>query len=105
MCPEPDGRVGRTVILETYFVDGGQVSREHDIGIHAETAWLDTPGVVGDLSPREVAAADNPADLAELRSIIDDIEYIRLEAKRDRRSTDGLMDADRLRSALHLNAP
>jgi hypothetical protein len=103
MCPEPDGRVGRTVILETYFVAGEQVSSGLDIAMNAETIWLDQPGVIGDLSPREVAAANNPADLTELRSIIDDIEYILLDAKRDRRRTDGLMDPDRLRSALHLN--
>jgi SEC-C motif-containing protein len=99
MCPEPDGRTGRRVIIETYFVDSDQAASEDGVARSAETGWLDTPGVIGDLSPRDAAATGN---LAELRATINDIEYIMLEAKRDRRPTDGLMDADRLRAALQL---
>jgi hypothetical protein len=67
--------------------------------------------------PRFTVTANSPARLDMLDDILraaapaavevdrhDDIECIMLEAKRDGRPTDGLMDADRLRSALHLGA-
>ncbi|MGH3575026.1 MAG: hypothetical protein ACRDUW_24955, partial [Pseudonocardiaceae bacterium] len=66
----------------------------------AETRWLDAPGVIGDLSPREAAVSDDPAIRAELRSIIDDVEAILLQTERAGQPTTGLMNPHRLRKAL-----
>jgi hypothetical protein len=103
LYPEPEGRVTRKVIFETYFMDStGEDEANARTSAHAEQHWSDKPGVIGDLSPREAAADGNPAELAELHAIINDVEYITLQAERDGRPADTLMDADRLRSALSL---
>jgi hypothetical protein len=99
------GRPGRTIIFETYFVEGADDEARANTARAAEADWLDTPGVVGDLSPREASASGNPADLAELRSVVNDIEYNLLKAaERDGRPTEWLMDTDRLRTELQLEA-
>jgi tetratricopeptide (TPR) repeat protein len=103
--PEPAGRVTRKVIFETYFVDGTENEAGANASLAAEEGWLDTPRVIGDLSPREAAASGNPSDLAELHATVNDIEYNTLQAERGGRPTDMLMDADRLRSALSMETP
>jgi hypothetical protein len=101
---EPDGREGRAIILESYFLDATATTDADDVserlGRDAETSWLDSPGVIGDLSPREAAASDDPAIRAELRSIIDDVEAILLQTERAGQPTTGLMSPHRLREAL-----
>lgn len=67
-----------------------------------EAGWLDTPGVIGDLTPREAATCTDLAILAELRSMIDDVEATRLQAQRAGQPTAGLMDAQRLREHLRV---
>lgn len=101
---EPDGRDGRTIILESYFVDATTTAdaQEADdrLSRDAEASWLNTAGVIGDLSPRDAAASDDPAIRAELRSIIDDVEAILLQTQRAGQPTTGLMSPYRLREAL-----
>jgi SEC-C motif len=101
---EPDGREGRAIILESYFLDATATTDADGVserlGRDAEASWLDSPGVIGDLSPREAAASDDPAIRAELRSIIDDVEAILLQTERAGQPTTGLMSPHRLREAL-----
>jgi hypothetical protein len=103
---EPDGREGRAIILESYFLDAtAETDADEDdatdhIGRDAEASWLDTPGVIGGLSPREAAASDDPAIRAELRSTVDDVEAMLLQTQRAGQPTTGLMSAHRLREAL-----
>jgi hypothetical protein len=101
---EPDGREGRAIILDSYYLDATAVTDADDaterLSRDAETSWLDAPGVIGDLSPREAAASDDPAIRAELRSIIDDVEAILLQTERAGQPTTGLMSPHRLRAAL-----
>ncbi|MFY9808938.1 MAG: SEC-C metal-binding domain-containing protein [Pseudonocardiaceae bacterium] len=101
---EPDGREGRTIVLESYFLEATTATDANDasdrISRNAEASWLDTTGVIGELSPREAAASDDPAIRAELRSIIDDVEAILLQTERAGQSTTGLMSPHRLREAL-----
>lgn len=106
LSPDPGDREARTLILDSYFVDAGtaaghgeaadQLSRDAEIG------WLDTLGVVGDLSPRQAAASGDFAVRAELRSTIDDIEAILLQTRRAGQPTAGLMSPHRLRETLGL---
>ncbi len=105
ISPDPDGREARNMILDSYLLDADSAA---DAGESAdrmsrdvESSWLDTPGVIGDLSPREAAASDR-AIRAELRSTIDDIEATLLQAQRAGRPTTGLMSPHRLRDALAL---
>ncbi|MGH3896776.1 MAG: SEC-C metal-binding domain-containing protein [Pseudonocardiaceae bacterium] len=106
LSPDPDGREGRTAIMESYLLD---VDSAADLGDSAdrmsrdaEAGWLDTPGVIGDLSPRQAAASSDPAILAELRSTVDDVEATLLQTQRAGRPTVGLMNPHRLRDALTL---
>ncbi len=106
LCQDPGGREARTMIVESYILDPGTAA---DVGESAdrmsrdaEASWLDTPGVIGDLSPREAAASSDPAILTELRSTVDDIEATLLQAKRAKKPTTGLMSPHRLRDALAL---
>jgi hypothetical protein len=103
---EPDGRDGRTIILESYFLDAAATDDAEDaterLGREAETSWLDVPGVIGELSPRDAAASDDPAIRAELRSTIDDVEAILVQTERAGQPTTGLMNPHRLREALAL---
>jgi hypothetical protein len=99
--PAPDARIA---VLESYFlldpaapaVDSEQLAR------HTEAGWLDTPGVVGELTPRQAAASPDPAVRAELSAMIDDVEAIRLQSWRAGRPTAGLMNPQRLRDALSI---
>jgi hypothetical protein len=101
---EADGREGRAIILESYYLDATAATDADDaterLSRDAETSWLDAPGVIGDLSPREAAASDDPAIRAELRSIIDDVEAILVQTERAGQPTTGLMSPHRLRAAL-----
>lgn len=109
LSEDPDGREGRIVIAESYFLDASSAADANEaaerLSRDVETSWLDTPGVVGDLSPREAAASRDPAILAELRSTVDDIEATLLQAQRAGRPTTGLMSPHRLRNALALENP
>jgi len=102
--PDPDGRDARSVIMESYYVTpdpaGSASEAAERLSRETETGWLDTPGVIGELTPREAATSTDPAILAELRSMIDDVEATRLQAQRAGQSTAGLMDAQRLRERL-----
>jgi SEC-C motif-containing protein len=98
---EPDGREGRAIILDSYYLDATAApDADERLSRDAETSWLDAPGVIGELSPREAAASDDPAIRAELRSIIDDVEAILLQTERAGQPTTGLMSPHRLRAAL-----
>ncbi|HZE02946.1 MAG TPA: SEC-C metal-binding domain-containing protein [Pseudonocardiaceae bacterium] len=98
---ELDGREGRAIILDSYYLDARAApDADERLSRDAETSWLDAPGVIGDLSPREAAASDDPAIRAELRSIIDDVEAILLQTERAGQPTTGLMSPHRLRAAL-----
>ncbi|MGH3784066.1 MAG: YecA family protein [Pseudonocardiaceae bacterium] len=102
-----DGRDGRTIILENYFLDATATADADEaadrLSHDAEAIWLDTPGVIGELSPREAAASDDPAIRAELRSTIDDVEAILVQTQRAGQPTTGLMNPHRLREALALS--
>ncbi|MGH4000452.1 MAG: YecA family protein, partial [Pseudonocardiaceae bacterium] len=106
ISPDPDGREARTMILESYFLDATSAAEAGEsadqMSRKAETSWLDTPGVIGDLSPRDAAAASDRAILAELRSTVDDVEATLLQAQRAGQPTKGLMNPHRLRDALML---
>ncbi|MBW0009034.1 MAG: SEC-C domain-containing protein [Pseudonocardiales bacterium] len=106
LSPDPDGSQARRLIVESYFLDKGSEDDPAEaadrVARDAETSWPDTPGVVGELSPREAAASGDPATLAELRSTVDDIEATLLQAQRAGRPTAGLMNPHRLRDALGL---
>jgi hypothetical protein len=106
LSPDPDGRPGRTVIMESYFLGAGSAETGESadqLSRNAEASWLDTPGVIGDLSPRDAAASSDRAILTELRSTIDDVEATLLQAQRAGRPTTGLMSPHRLRDALALD--
>jgi tetratricopeptide (TPR) repeat protein len=109
ISPDPDGRNARTAILESYFLDATSAAEAGEsacqMSRNAETSWLDTPGVIGDLSPRAAAASSDRAVRAELRSTVDDVEATLLQAQRAGRSTQGLMSPHRLRDALALKTP
>lgn len=104
--PDPDGREPRTVILENYYVDAEStqdfVKATDQISRDAEQGWLNTPGVIGDLSPREAATSTDPAVRTELRAMLNDVEATLLQAQRAGRPTAGLMNPQRLRDALAL---
>ncbi|MGH3966036.1 MAG: hypothetical protein ACRDRY_22760, partial [Pseudonocardiaceae bacterium] len=106
LSPDPDGREGRTAILESYVLNAesaGDVGESADrMSRDAEASWLDAPGVIGDLSPREAATSSDHTMRAELRSTVDDVEATLLQAQRAGRPTAGLMSAPRLRAALSL---
>ncbi|MGH3869942.1 MAG: SEC-C metal-binding domain-containing protein [Pseudonocardiaceae bacterium] len=103
VSPAPDGRPARTMIVENYFLDLGSTADASEVGRNAETSWLDTPGVIGELSPRDAAASSDRAVRAELRSTVDDIEATLLQTQRAGRPTTGLMSPHRLRAALTLD--
>ncbi|MGH3942590.1 MAG: YecA family protein [Pseudonocardiaceae bacterium] len=103
ISPEPDDREARTLIMETYFVDAEEAGGEpKTIGRSAEATWLDTPDVIGDLTPREAATSPDPKVRTELHSMIDDIEAALLQAQRAGQPTFGLMDPHRVREQLRL---
>lgn len=101
-----DGRDGRTIILESYFLDAAAADDADEaadrLSHDAEAIWLDTPGVIGELSPRDAASSSDPAVRAELYSTIDDAEAILLQTQRAGQPTTGLMNPHRLREALGL---
>lgn len=101
VSPEPDGREARTLVMETYFVEVEETGGDPEaIGRSVEATWLDTPNVIGDLTPRQAATSPDPAVRAELRSMIDDIEATLLQAQRTGQATFGLMDPHRVREQL-----
>jgi hypothetical protein len=106
LSPDPGDREARTLILDSYFVDTstetGEAEAAEQLARDAETSWLDAPGIIGDLSPRQAAASSDDAIRAELRSMVDDIEAILLQTRRAGQSTAGLMSPHRLREALDL---
>ncbi len=106
---DPDGREAQTAILESYVLDAesaGDAGESADrMSRSAEVSWLDTPGVIGDLSPHQAAGSSDPTIRAELRSTVDDVEATLLQAQRAGRPTAGLMSAPRLRAALALEKP
>ncbi|MGH3889589.1 MAG: YecA family protein [Pseudonocardiaceae bacterium] len=106
LSPDPDGRDGRIAILESYFLDAGSAAEAGEsadqMSRNAEASWLDTPGVIGDLSPRDAASCSDRTIHAELRSTVDDVEATLLQAQRAGRPTAGLMSPHRLRDALAL---
>ncbi len=107
--PDPDGRDARVLILESYIIDAASAADEDQpverVSRDAEAGWLDTAGVIGELSPREAACSSDRAVLAELRSTIDDIEATLLQAQRAGRPTAALMNPHRLRAALGAISP
>jgi hypothetical protein len=106
LSPDPGDREARTLILDSYFLDAGTVAEQGEaadqLSQDAETSWLDTAGIIGDLSPRQAAASGDAAVRAELRSTIDDIEAILLQTQRAGQPTAGLMSPHRLRETLGL---
>lgn len=107
--PDPGGREARIVVLERYFLDpdstdftvGASAPAAERMARHAEAGWLDTPGVIAELTPREAAVSTDPEVRAELRSMIDDVEATLLQARRTGRPTASLMSPERLREALN----
>lgn len=101
---DPGGREARTLIVDSYFAEGGPDgdSASEQVGRAVETSWLDHPRVIGELSPREAAASSDPVIIAELNSMIDDIEEILLQSQRAGQPTAGLMSPHRLREELGL---
>jgi hypothetical protein len=99
-------RAARVLILDSYFTGAstGTDTEEaaEQLSRDTETSWLDAPRVIGELSPREAAASGDPAVLAELRCVVDDIEAILLQTRRAGKPTAGLMSPNRLRDALGL---
>ncbi|HZS22897.1 MAG TPA: SEC-C domain-containing protein, partial [Pseudonocardiaceae bacterium] len=106
LSPDPGDREARTLILDSYFLDAGTVAEQGEaadqLSRDAETSWLDTAGIIGDLSPRQAAASGDAAVRAELRSTIDDIEAILRQTQRAGQPTAGLMSPHRLRETLGL---
>lgn len=105
LSPDPGDREARTLILDSYFLDGTaaeQGEAADQLSRDAEASWLDTEGIIGDLSPRQAAASSNTAVRAELRSTIDDIESILLQTQRAAQPTAGLMSPHQLRETLGL---
>jgi hypothetical protein len=107
LSQDPGDREARTLIVDSYFVDASTVSDEAEaaeqLSRDAEANWLDIPGIIGALSPRQAAASEDPAVRAELRSTVDDVELILLQAQRAGQPTVGLMSPHRLREALGLD--
>lgn len=106
LSQDPGDREARTLIVDSYFLEtnaADEADEAEQLSRDAETNWLDVPGVIGDLSPRQAAVSGDPAVLAELRSTIDDIEAILLQTRRAGQPTAGLMGPDRLREALGLD--
>ena len=108
LSKDPEGREARTLVMESYFLDATSAADAGEsaerIARNAEASWLDAPGVISDLSPREAAASSDRAILTELRSTVDDIEATFLQAQRAGRPTTGLMNPHRLRDALALES-
>ncbi|MGH3983883.1 MAG: YecA family protein [Pseudonocardiaceae bacterium] len=106
LSQDPDGREARTAILESYLVNtrsaAGPDEPADRMSRDVEAGWLDTPGVIDDLSPREAAASSDSAILTELHSTVDDVEATLLQAQRAGQPTAGLMSPHRLRDALAL---
>ncbi|MGH3821577.1 MAG: YecA family protein [Pseudonocardiaceae bacterium] len=106
LSQDPGDRPARTLILDSYFTAASTVTDADEaaerLGRDAETNWLDHPRVIGELSPREAAGCGDPAVLAELRCMVDDIEAILLQTQRAGKPTAGLMSPHRLRDALGL---
>ncbi|HET9254664.1 MAG TPA: SEC-C metal-binding domain-containing protein [Pseudonocardiaceae bacterium] len=103
LSEDPGEREARTLTVDSYFTSAADADAATEaLGRDAETRWLDYPRLIGDLSPREAAASSDPEILAELRSVINDIEAILLRAQRAGQPTTGLMDPHRLREALGL---
>jgi SEC-C motif len=107
LSEDPEGREARTLIYENYVLDATSVADAGEAADrtsrNVEASWLDAPGVIGDLSPRDAAASSDRAILAELRSTVDDVEATLLQAQRAGRPTTGLMNPHRLRDALALS--
>ena len=99
-------REARTAILESYLVNTTSAADADEpadgMSRAVEASWLDTPGVIDGLSPREAATSSDSAILAELRSTVDDVEATLLQAQRAGQPTAGLMNPHRLREALAL---
>ncbi|MDQ4093161.1 MAG: SEC-C metal-binding domain-containing protein [Actinomycetota bacterium] len=106
LSQDPGDRQARTAILESYLVNTTSAADADEpadrMSRDVEAGWLDTPGVIDDLSPREAAASSDPAILTELRSTLDDVEATLLQAQRAGQPTAGLMSPHRLRDALAL---
>ena len=106
LSQDPGSHEARTAILERYLVTTASAADKDEpadrMSRDVEAGWLDTPGVVGDLSPRDAAASSDPVVLAELRSTVDDVEATLLQAQRAGQPTAGLMSPHRLREALAL---
>jgi hypothetical protein len=106
LSPDPGDREARTLILDSYFLDAATAADQDEaadqLSRDAEASWLDTGGIIGELSPRQAAASNDAAVRAELRSTVDDIEAILLQTQRAGQPTAGLMNPHRLREALDL---
>jgi hypothetical protein len=106
LSQDPGDREARTAILESYLVDTTSAADADEpadgMSRAVEASWLDTPGVIDGLSPREAATSSDSAILAELRSTVDDVEATLLQAQRAGQPTAGLMNPHRLREALAL---
>jgi hypothetical protein len=106
LSQDPGDREPRTAILESYLVNTTSAADTDEpvdrMSRTVEAGWLDTPGVIDGLSPREAAASSDSAILAELRSTVDDVEATLLQAQRAGQPTAGLMNPHRLRDALGL---
>jgi hypothetical protein len=106
LSPDPEGHPARTIVLESYVLEASSpieaAEAAEGLSRDTETSWLDTPGVIGDLSPREAAASADPAVLTELRSTLDDIEATLWQTQRVGNPTAGLMSPQRLCEALGL---
>lgn len=122
LSPEPGEREGRVLVKESYYLDpdspdnddpadgpadsagaGGPSDAADRLSWEAEARWLQTPGVIGELSPTDAARSDDPAVRTELRSTVDDAEAVLLQTQRAGRPTTGLMNPHRLRTALELH--
>ena len=106
LSQDPGDREARTAILESYLVNTTSAADADEpadgMSRAVEASWLDTPGVIDGLSPREAATSSDSAILAELRSTVDDVEATLLQAQRAGQPTAGLMNPHRLREALAL---
>jgi len=105
LSQDPGEREARTLIVDSYFVEesaAGEADAAEQLSRDSETSWLDTPGIIGDLSPRQAVGSTDPAARAELRSMIDDIEAILLQTQRAGQPAAGLMSPYRLREQLGL---
>ena len=105
LSQDPGDREARTLIVDSYFVEesaAGEADAAEQLSRDSETSWLDTPGIIGDLSPRQAAGSTDPAARAELRSMIDDIEAILLQTQRAGQPAAALMSPYRLREQLGL---